>query len=54
MQVEFLTLTSGSEAPGHSFACSGLHLCNGELKGMRRFLNSVSEIKWSSDLIGTT
>lgn len=54
MQVQFLTLTSGSEAPGHSSACSQLHLCNGELRSMRSFLNCVLEIKWNSDLTRTT
>lgn len=51
MQVQFLTLTSGSEAPS---ACSGLHLCNGELRGVRSFLNCLLEIKRSSDLTKTT
>lgn len=66
MQIQFLTLTSGNEASGHSSACSRLHLCNGELRGMRRFFNirnkDIRDIfifkgirhKMDSDLIKTT
>lgn len=43
IQVQFLSLTSGSEAPGHPSACSGLHLCNGELRGMRSFVNCIRD-----------